>query len=113
MPSRLGKALAAAIERDFGSNASRTAKFAGIGKALAGGSGWVLLTYSHRNNRLVTQWVNDHTMTLAGATPILALDMYEHAYAIDYGSKAGAYVDAFMGAVNWTLADARFAKATS
>lgn len=50
---------------------------------------------------------------LAGATPILALDMYEHAYAIDYGAKTGAYVAAFMGAVNWTSADARFAKATS
>lgn len=113
VPSRPGKALAAAIERDFGSDARWAAEFAGIGKALAGGSGWVLLTYSHRDNRLVNQWANDHTMTLAGATPILALDMYEHAYAIDYGAKAGAYVDAFMGAVNWTSADARFAKAAS
>lgn len=111
VPSRPGKALATAIERDFGSNARWAAEFAGIGKALAGGSGWVLLTYSHRDNRLVNQWANDHTMTLAGATPILALDMYEHAYAIDYGAKAGAYVDAFMGAVNWTSADARFATA--
>lgn len=109
-PTRPGKALAAAIERDFGSNARWAAEFTGIGKALAGGSGWVLLTYSHRDNRLVNQWANDHSMTLAGATPILALDMYEHAYAMDYGSKAGAYVDAFMGTVNWTSADARFAK---
>jgi Fe-Mn family superoxide dismutase len=110
-PTRPGKALAAAIERDFGSDARWRAEFAGMGKALGGGSGWVLLTYSHRDNRLVNQWAADHTMTLAGATPILALDMYEHAYAMDYGAKAAAYVDAFMGAVNWTSADGRFAKA--
>ena len=109
-PTRPGNALAGAIERDFGSEARWRAEFAGMGKAL-GGSGWVLLTYSHRDNRLVNQWAADHSMTLAGATPILALDMYEHAYAIDYGAKAAAYVDAFMGAVNWSSADSRYAKA--
>jgi Fe-Mn family superoxide dismutase len=83
-----------------------------MGKALGGGSGWVVLSYSHRDNRLVNQWAADHSMTLAGATPLLALDMYEHAYAIDYGAKAGAYVDAFMGTLNWVSADARFQAAT-
>jgi len=110
-PTRPGKALAAAIERDFGSDARWRTEFAAMGKALGGGSGWVLLTYSHRDNRLVNQWAADHTMTLAGSTPVLALDMYEHAYAMDYGAKAAAYVDAFMAAVNWTWADTRFAKA--
>lgn len=47
-------------------------------------------------------------MTLAGGTPLLALDMYEHAYALDYGAKAGAYVDAFMATINWTHADGLF-----
>ena len=110
-PSKPGAKLAAAIERDFGSDARWRAEFAGMGKALGGGSGWVLLTYSHRDNRLVNQWAADHTMTLAGSTPILALDMYEHAYAMDYGAKAAPYVDAFMATTNWTSADARFAKA--
>jgi len=112
-PSRPGPALAAAIERDFGSDSRWRAEFSGMGKALAGGSGWVLLTYSHRDGHLVNQWANDHTMTLAGATPILALDMYEHAYAMDYGAKAAAYVDAFMGTVNWTAADRLFSKAAA
>ncbi|PTQ12117.1 superoxide dismutase [Sphingomonas oleivorans] len=112
-PTRPGKALAAAIERDFGSDARWRSEFAAMGKALAGGSGWVLLTYSHRDDRLVNQWAADHTMTLAGATPIVALDMYEHAYAIDYGARAAAYVDAYMGAINWTSADNRFAKAAA
>lgn len=57
-------------------------------------------------------------MTLASAMPILALDicmstpdMYEHAGAIDYGAKAAAYVDTFMSAVNWSVADAHFVRA--
>lgn len=109
-PTRPGKTLATAIERDFGSDARWRAEFAAMGKALGGGSGWVLLTYSHRDKRLVNQWAADHSMTLAGGTPLLALDMYEHAYTIDYGAKAAAYVDAFMGTVNWSSADARFAR---
>jgi Fe-Mn family superoxide dismutase len=112
-PSRPGRSLAAAIERDFGSHERWRAEFAGMGKALGGGSGWVLLAYSHRDERLVNQWAADHTMVLAGGTTILALDMYEHAYAIDYGAKAPAYVDAFMAAVNWTAADGRYAKAVA
>lgn len=63
------------------------AEFAAIDKALGGGSGWGLLTYSHRDKRLVNQWAADHTMTLAGSTPLLALDMYEHVYAMDYGPR--------------------------
>ena len=45
-----------------------------------------------------------HERTLAGGRPVLALDMYEHAYHMDYGAKAGAYVDAFMEAINWNNA---------
>jgi Fe-Mn family superoxide dismutase len=48
-------------------------------------------------------------MTLAGATPILALDMYEHAYALDFGAKAAAYVDGFMKNIAWGEAGHRFA----
>jgi len=75
-----------------------------MGKAQGGGSGWVLLTWSQRDARLVNQWAADHTHALAGATPILALDMYEHSYHIDYGAKAAAYVDAFMRNINWERA---------
>jgi len=111
--NRPGAALSRAIERDFGSEAKWRAEFSAMGKALGGGSGWVLLTYSHRDNRLMNQWAMDHTMTLAGATPILAMDMYEHAYAMDYGAKAAAYVDAIMASFNWTQADAIYVKAAS
>jgi superoxide dismutase, Fe-Mn family len=106
-------AMMTLIERDFGSVERWQAEFTAMGKALGGGSGWVILAWSHRDKRLANQWAADHTMTLAGATPILVLDMYEHAYAIDYGAKAAAYVDAFMGSINWSAAVAQLAKATA
>jgi Fe-Mn family superoxide dismutase len=111
--SRPGAPLATAIERDFGSPARWAAEFSAMGKALGGGSGWVLLTWSHRDGRLTNQWAADHTMTLAHSTPILALDMYEHAYAMDYGAAAGGYVDAFMKTINWSNADRLFARASA
>ena len=94
-------ALTDAIKHDFGSFDRWRAEFVAMGKALGGGSGWVLLTYSHRDGQLVHQWAADHTHAVAGATPILALDMYEHSYHMDYGAKAAAYVDAFMENINW------------
>jgi superoxide dismutase, Fe-Mn family len=94
-------AMREALARDFGSFERWRAEFAATGKAQGGGSGWVLLTYSPRDRRLVNQWAADHTTTLAGGRPTLALDMYEHAYHMDYGAKAAAYVDAFMQAINW------------
>ena len=96
-----GRALHDALIRDFGSIAAWLAEFAAVGKALRGGSGWVLLTWSPRDRKLVNQWAMDHATTLAGGQPILALDMYEHSYHIDYGAGAAAYVDAFMAAINW------------
>lgn len=93
--------LSEAMSRDFGSIERWRVEFVAMGKAQAGGSGWTLLTYSHRDGRLINQWAADHTHTLAGGTPILALDMYEHSYHLDYGAKAAAYVDAFMQNINW------------
>jgi Fe-Mn family superoxide dismutase len=98
------KDLRGALVHDFGSVEKWQARFTAMGKALGGGSGWVLLTYSHRDNKLFNQWAADHTCCLAGATPILALDMYEHSYHMDYGAKAAAYVDAFMNNINWESA---------
>ena len=90
-----------ALARDFGSVEKWQVQFSATGKALGAGSGWVLLTYSHRDNKLINQWAADHTCCLAGASPILALDMYEHSFHMDYGAKAAAYVDAFMNNINW------------
>ena len=103
--------LSQAIEMSFGSYDKWRAEFVAMGKALGGGSGWVLLAWSPVSARLTNQWASDHTQTLANGTVLVAMDMYEHAYAIDYGAKAAAYVDAYMGALNWDSANAAFAKA--
>ena len=100
--------LADAIGRDFGGMDRWRAEFAALGRAEGGGSGWVLLAYSPRDKRLVNQWAADHTTNVAGGRPILALDMYEHAYHMDYGAGAAGYVDAFMAAIRWDNAAALF-----
>jgi superoxide dismutase, Fe-Mn family len=97
-----------AIARDFGSFDRWRSEFVAMGKALGGGSGWVLLSWSPRDRKLVNQWASDHCHTLAGGTPILALDMYEHSYHMDFGAKAASYVDTFMEAIRWENADHRF-----
>ena len=94
-------ALAEAIARDFGSLERWRAEFVAMGKAEGGGSGWVILSYSPRDKRLVNQWAADHTTTLAGGRPVLVLDMYEHAYHMDYGAAAARYVDIYMEAIRW------------
>ncbi len=73
-------ALQEALARDFGSFERWRSEFIAMGKALGGGSGWVLLSWSPRDRKLVNQWASDHCHTLAGGAPILALDMYEHSY---------------------------------
>ena len=93
--------LADAIARDFGSLERWRAEFSAMGKAEGGGSGWVILAYSPRDKRLVNQWAADHTTTLAGGRPVLVLDMYEHAYHMDYGAAAAKYVDIYMEAIKW------------
>jgi Fe-Mn family superoxide dismutase len=100
--------LAEAINRDFGSLARWKAEFSATGKALGGGSGWVMLSYSPRDKRLINTWAADHTMALANGRPILALDMYEHAYQMDYGARAAAYVDSFMQGIRWSNAQSLF-----
>lgn len=101
-------ALADAVRRDFGGIDRWRAEFVAMGKAEGGGSGWVILAYSPRDKRLVNAWAADHTTNVAGGEPILVLDMYEHAYHMDYGAKAGDYVEAFMRGIRWDDAHQRF-----
>src|SRR5215813_4198452 len=102
------RALRDALVRDFGSVERWRSEFVAMGKALGGGSGWVLLSWSQRDRKLVNQWAADHCHTLAGGTSILALDMYEHSYHMDFGAKAGSYVDCFMDVIRWQNAERHF-----
>jgi Fe-Mn family superoxide dismutase len=97
----MAPAMALALTGSFGSAQRWREEFVAMGKALGGGSGWVLLSFQPREGTLVNQWAADHTHSLAGGVPLLALDMYEHAYHLDHGAAAGAYVDAFMALIDW------------
>ncbi len=100
--------LRTALAAAFGSFDRWRAEFVAMGKALAGGSGWVLMSWFPRGGQLVNQWSADHAHALGEATPIIALDMYEHAYHIDYGSAAADYVQAFMHNLHWDRIAERF-----
>jgi Fe-Mn family superoxide dismutase len=102
-----------ALEHDFGSYDRWRDEFLAMGYALGGGSGWVLLTYVPRDGRLVNQYAAEHTQSVAGGVPILALDMYEHAYHMDFGANAKAYAETFLRNVDWKSVEARYEDATS
>ena len=104
--------LAQVLARDFGSVDRWRNEFVAMASGLAGGSGWVLLVYVPRDGRLINQYAADHGQAIAGGIPILALDMYEHAYHIDFGANAKAYIDAFMRNVDWKAVQGRYEDAS-
>ncbi|HWA38114.1 MAG TPA: Fe-Mn family superoxide dismutase [Burkholderiales bacterium] len=101
-------AMTQALARDFGSLDRWRAEFRAMGYALGGGSGWVVLTYVPRDGRLVNQYASEHSQSVASGVPILALDMYEHAYHQDFGANARAYVDTFFRNVDWPALELRY-----
>ena len=107
----LPEELAAAIIRDFGAVLRWRQEFIALAEALAGGSGWVLLTYIPRDGRLVNQSAADHMQSISGGLPILAIDMYEHAYHLDFGANATAYIAAFMRNIDWEAVQTRYRNA--
>lgn len=101
-------AMRLALDANFGGLERWREEFGACAKALGGGSGWMLLVFNPREGTLVNQWAADHTHALAGGTPLLALDMYEHAYHLDYGAVASAYVDACLAVIDWAGVYARY-----
>src|SRR2546426_3510248 len=81
--SEAGAALREGLARDFGSYERWRSEFVAMGKALGGGSGWVLLSWSPRDRKLVNQWAADHCYALAGGTPLLARPRYVRAFLSD------------------------------
>jgi len=105
---RVTSPMADALARDFGSVQRWRVEFSAMGYALGGGSGWVLLSWLPREGRLINQYASEHSQAIAGAIPVVALDMYEHAYHLDFGANAKAYVDTFLRNVDWTAVAGRF-----
>ncbi len=99
---RLAKALAA----EFGSVEKWEADFRAAGAMR--GVGWVVLYQDAAAGRFVNEWINEHDAGhLAGAAPILVMDVFEHAFMIDYGLKRADYIAAFFRNVSWKAAEAR------
>ena len=105
--------MSAVLARDFGSVLRWKDQFVAMGNALAGGSGWVVLAYLPRERRLINQYATEHSQALAGGIPILALDMYEHAYHMDYDANTRAYVDTFMRNIDWKALYTRYEDAAN
>ena len=94
-------ALRTRIAASFGSYDAWEAEFRKIAMGLAGGSGWVMLGYNESLQLLENHWMADHATAPANTTPLLVLDMYEHAFHIDYGAAAARYIDAYFANLNW------------
>jgi Fe-Mn family superoxide dismutase len=72
------------------------------------GIGWAILYQDNVTGRLINQWINEHeTGHPAGCTPLLVLDVFEHAFMIDYGLKRADYIGAFFNNINWSAVEAR------
>jgi len=91
----------------FGDQGAWEAEFRRIGNALGGGSGWTILAYNTHTKELHNYWAADHAHNAPFSVPILVMDMYEHAYHMDYGAAAAKYIDAFMQNVNWSEVNRR------
>ena len=107
-----GSGQAGAVERQtiaqaFGSFDTWETEFRRIGAGLGGGSGWVVLGFNLHTRQLENYWMADHAHAPAATLPILVMDMYEHAYQMDYGAAAAKYIDAFFQNINWERVNAR------
>ncbi len=95
-----GGKIADAIDREFGSFEAFKKEFSETAKSVEG-SGWAVL-YKDSDGQLVVLSIEKHNlMHVAGLRPILALDVWEHAYYLDYLNNRGAYVENFWKVVNW------------
>lgn len=99
------------IKTAWGSFEAWEAEFRKTAAGLAGGSGWVLLVMNMHTGELHNYWAWDHQHNTPMGITLLAMDMYEHAYHMDYGSAAAKYIDAFMQNVHWEEINRRFTRA--
>ncbi len=106
-PIDAGSALSKKIAADFGSLESWETDFKGSGAMR--GIGWVILYEDSNDGRLINSWINEHDVGHpAGCNPILVMDVFEHAFMIDYGLKRADYITAFFRNIDWSVAEGRF-----
>jgi Fe-Mn family superoxide dismutase len=99
--------LAARLTKDFGSREAWEKQFRATGSVR--GIGWTALTWDPAAHRFFNVWIDEHDRgALAGCPVILVMDVFEHAYLTDYGTKRSEYIDAFLAAADWDEAARRF-----
>ncbi len=101
------KALADA----YGTSARWEEQMRVTGMGLGGGSGWAILNFELETGTLRTVSSGNHTQALATSVPLLVMDMYEHAYQMDFGAAAARYIDAFFANLNWDEVNRRLERA--
>ena len=102
---RNGK-LAKKLAEDFGSVESWEKDFRAVGAMR--GIGWAVCYQDTNNGKLINFWINEHDVSHpAGCNPILILDIFEHAFMIDYGLKRADYIESFFGNIDWQAAETR------
>jgi superoxide dismutase, Fe-Mn family len=94
------------INADFSSFDSWMKDFKAVGSMR--GIGWAVLYRDNLSGRLINFWINEHdTGHPAGGTPILVMDVFEHAYITDYGLKRADYIETFFKNINWVMVETR------
>lgn len=102
-----GSPLAKALADQFGSVEAWEKEFRAAGAMR--GIGWVILYKDAASGRLFNTWINEHDLGhLAGAVPLLVMDVFEHAFMVDYGLARADYIKAFFGALDWGAVSKRF-----
>ncbi len=104
-----GEKLTELINKNFGSMEKWKEDYKACGIALRG---WAVLVLDLSTGRLINNGLDAHNVyTLTNAIPLLVLDVYEHAYYVDYGPKRAPYIDVFLENVNWNTVNKRLEKA--
>ena len=97
------------IEKIYGGFEHWQKNFVGVGSMR--GIGWVILFHDREKDELFSTWINEHDMGhLAGCTPLLVMDVFEHAYMLDYGIKKIDYIEAFFRSIDWVTVEERFSR---
>lgn len=99
--------FAAKLKETFGTLENGHKDFVATGAMR--GIGWAVMAYDKIGDRIFHTWVNEHDLGhLVGCEPLLIMDVFEHAYAVDYKMKRGEYIEAFLNAVDWDVVKGRF-----
>lgn len=101
-----GSRLSEKLVASFGSREAWETDFRATGAMR--GIGWAGLYQDDINGRLMNFWINEHDVGHpTGCRPILIMDVFEHAFMLDYGLKRAVYIDAFFANIDWTVAESR------